>query len=273
MYAVFAAFLLFILGVSVELYIGPLLKKTATDEPLWEFAQMLMAPICFTTILSASWFTAPLYAIAIFKFGFPEVTTALTAPFTVMKVGYSSFERAFLFVDGVAYVLHHSASMLAFACVAFDLVPAIHLTVAVPLAIQHLASVLKYHSKPAYKAVIGGAEVFFQFEAWFLLPILSPVPQAAVITLMTAHFIWLLVACIKLIMDLRSYCNCKYNTGDGNTAGPSSNTNSSLHAPRTVRSSLIWNDENAVALTPVVPKPRRNCTKENMRLNSIKPIS
>lgn len=98
---IFGALMMTLLGVSTEFYIGPLLCKS---KPLWLFSQLAMVPVVYGTLLSGSWGWMPFYAVAVFKFGFPELTTAVIVGWigtTVDGTKVNKPARIMLFMDGV----------------------------------------------------------------------------------------------------------------------------------------------------------------------------
>eukprot|EP00392_Amoebophrya_sp_AT5.2_P001744 g1746.t1 len=192
-------------GLFMELKLGELLVKLESREVYWRFGQVAMVPLCLACMASQSWLGLPLFFAALFKFGFPEVTTLLRAPW--MLYGVEHFvDRWARFVDGVGYLIHHTASSIIYAATLGHLVHPLMLTVAVPLALQHAVSPLKYGNEAVYGGVLLVLEVWYQCEFFQLLPhIRHWVPLLGLWMLVTAHWLWLanqvIVGIVSLFVD------------------------------------------------------------------------
>ena len=118
--------------------------------------QIIMAPICLACMASESWMGLPLFVGALFKFGFPEVTSGLVA-FRHTSLGDKTpwAAKAHLFADSVGYLVHHSGAFLVYAAVLARLCHALDIIAALPLGLQHAASIFKYS---------GGTALWFSFR-------------------------------------------------------------------------------------------------------------
>jgi len=198
----FATFFMVLLGITLELYIGPLVVQSPA---MWRFSQLVVAPVAFATLISGEWPFAILYACAVFKFGYPELTTALIVPLTREREGapkMTKTARILLFCDGIALFIHHSGGCLMYTSITAGLIERVWLLPAVPLGLQHGLSIMKYSHEHLYTILMIGLDIWFQFEAVFLLPIMHPIPAAALWCIMISHYIWTFLGGLSLMFSL-----------------------------------------------------------------------
>lgn len=189
-FVIAAGILAVICGLALEVYMGKILVKLQVKESLWRFSQLAMVPIILAAVASKSWLGLPIFFVALFKFGFPEVTTLLKAPW--MGDSLSRRTKAFMFIDGFAYLAHHGGSAVVYGSLVGQLIHPLFLIIALPLCGQHAAAIVKYASHQVYGGLIVLLEVWFQCEFFNLLPHLrSVVPFVGLTSVMVAHYMWL----------------------------------------------------------------------------------
>ncbi|CAD7948926.1 unnamed protein product [Amoebophrya sp. A120] len=181
-------------GLFLELKLGAMLIRMKNKEVFWRFGQVAMVPLCLACMASASWLGLPLWFAALFKFGFPEVTTLLLAPW--LMHGKEHWVDVYArFFDGIGYLVHHTASSIIYAAILSHMVSPLLFTAAIPLSLQHAVSPMKYcghHGESAYGFVITLLELWYQFEFFHILPHLRHwVPIMGMCMLTFAHWWWL----------------------------------------------------------------------------------
>ncbi|CAD7942359.1 unnamed protein product [Amoebophrya sp. A25] len=204
---VFTAAMLAILGgLIMEFYIGRMFLTMAHKDAFWRFGQVALVPVTIACLTSASWLGLPIFFVAMFKFGFPEVTTALSAPW-VLKNAVHYVDRWGMFIDGVGYVIHHTGGAIVYGSALGRLIHPVLAICALPLALQHAVSFVKYidHGHGAYVFALLVLEIWYEFEFFFILPLVDHVvPLAGLCMVTIAHWLWTfrIVGCMLAEMFL-----------------------------------------------------------------------
>ncbi|CAD7958279.1 unnamed protein product [Amoebophrya sp. A120] len=190
-FALFAAAFSVFAGLYLERNLGSILIRTTNKEVYWRFGQVAMVPICLACMASASWLGLPLWFAALYKFGFPEVTTLLLAPWLLR--GKEHWVDVYArFFDGVGHFIHHTGASIIYTAILAKMVSPLLLTAAIPLSLQHAVSPLKYQSTRIHGALLTLLEVWYQFEFFHILPQLRHwVPVMGLCMLTFAHWWWL----------------------------------------------------------------------------------
>jgi len=131
-------------NTGLEVGVGGVLLSSPHSRDLWLGAQVLMVPLVIAAFVSQSYLGIPLMIVGTFKFGFPEVTSALYRAFAPKNAHKSRIQRFLMLANGVAFIVHHFAGILFFCCLLAHLARATEVAALVPLAAQHMISFLKY---------------------------------------------------------------------------------------------------------------------------------
>ncbi|CAD7965557.1 unnamed protein product [Amoebophrya sp. A25] len=179
-------------GLYLEFKMGDVWITLQHKEAFWRFGQVVMVPICMACFASGSWLGLPLFFMALYKFGFPEITTLLRSPWLLRHEDHwvDNWAR---FWDGVGYVVHHTATGIIYAGVLGHMVdPMLIALQTLPLGFQHLVSPLKYANEHVYNCLLPLLELWYECEAFFVLPCCSnPIVLFGLIMLLSAHWLWL----------------------------------------------------------------------------------
>eukprot|EP00392_Amoebophrya_sp_AT5.2_P013676 g13805.t1 len=194
-FAMVAAIVSVLGGLFLEREVGKVLVLLENRETYWRFGQVAMVPICLACMVSASWLGLPFFFSALFKFGFPEVTSLLASPWT--RPGHARLDVYASFIDGIAFFIHHAGTSITYAAILGGLLSPYFLTSSLPLAMQHVAAPLKYvghfAETVAYPGFLLLLEAWFQCEYFHSAPHISHwMPWLGLTMVLAAHWIWLL---------------------------------------------------------------------------------
>jgi len=208
-FAVVMVIVVILSGFALEIWIGPFLVDSPNKGRIWKFSQVFLVPGNFGALVSGSFLGLPLYVFCLFKFGFPELSSKLLVPIYAPSFFEGSLlKRVLFFWDGVATTIHHTSGTIIYAACLLHLDEAKHAAMIVwPLGFQHLFAVLKYQSDVVYQITTLGLELWFQFEAYALLPLVSDFAYVGICGLLFAHYMWIFYALVILgvqVVECRS---------------------------------------------------------------------
>ena len=123
----------------------PGLFQSENKDRIYLFAQVAHPVAAFAAIASQNLLTIPMWVAGGFRFGFPQLTSALILPFVNKSFFKDNLERAMSVTNGLALCVHHFAATGLYAMVCLHLESLSSMAVfGVPLALQHITIVLKY---------------------------------------------------------------------------------------------------------------------------------
>ena len=159
LYTLTLAVVILLACVGLEIGVGGVLLASPHSRDLWMGAQVLMVPLVIAAFVSQSYLSIPLMILGTFKFGFPEVTSALYRAFAPQHARKPRLQRLLMLANGVAFLVHHFAGILFYCCLLSHLARATEVVALVPLAAQHAISFLKYVRADVCRARADGRAV------------------------------------------------------------------------------------------------------------------
>lgn len=166
-------------GLRTEYFVASSLLSSESWSPaqsdkllnLWKWVQSLSGLFGFIGYTSVSVFGAPFVVAGLFKMGLPETLSTVRKYRLAQQDDHSSL--LWVWNKGtnvVAIAIHHFGAFWLFWCLVFmearlDLLTPVFF----PILLQHTSGVIKYQSELLYSALIGGLDICFQLEFWYLV--------------------------------------------------------------------------------------------------------
>lgn len=164
-------------GLGMEIVLGGVLNETAArigkvGIALWHGAQLFFSLFVIIAFFSQSPFGYPFLVLGLWKFGFPETVGNFRCAFQRGKIDWHSIR---LWMDAMGTLLHHTSAAWNIVGNTNHIFPMsrANIQIGLPLMMQHVVVLFKYHSVPFYAACELALEIFWEWEIFAALNLLT----------------------------------------------------------------------------------------------------